>query len=183
MKYKVGDRVRIVDNWVDGCHRHLSGGMDKWLGKVMTIRVVDESNRCYFMVEDKHDIRSGSFNGWYWFEPAIAGLAPFTKSDLKNGDVVMFRNGETAIYIDGFRSFATSNHWRDASSFNDNLTTRNHQYDIVKVSRPLFKHQCRLSVFATDAANIIYERKEPRKMTLAQVCAALGEEIEIVEEE
>lgn len=35
-KYKVGDKVRIVDKWKDGCYQNLKGKMDKWLGKVMS---------------------------------------------------------------------------------------------------------------------------------------------------
>lgn len=69
MKYKVGDKVRIVSKWVHGCNENPEGRMDKWLGKVMTIRAVDCD--CYLMEEDKHE----RLYGWHWFEPAIAGLA------------------------------------------------------------------------------------------------------------
>ncbi len=34
---KVGDKVRIVDHWNDGCCQNFDGYMDEWLGKVMTI--------------------------------------------------------------------------------------------------------------------------------------------------
>lgn len=49
-KYKVGDKVRIVD------HRtflmNSFGEMDKWLGKVMTIRSAGYSFPTYRMEED-----------------------------------------------------------------------------------------------------------------------------------
>lgn len=183
MKYKVGDRVRIVDTrpsnglWNDK--------MDKWLGKTMTIRGVYEyaTIPCYRMEEDREDRYPEHKDGWAWSEKWIAGLAPFTKSDLKNGDIVLFRNGQTAVFIENFQVLVTSDHWCNFYSYSDTLTAKDRQYDIMKVSRPLHEYQCRLSVFAKGTTHIIYERKEPRKMTLAQVCAALGEEIVIVEEE
>lgn len=83
MRYNVGDRVRIVDSWVDGCRENNQGYMDQWLGQVMTIRAVDEE--CYTMVEDEGE--------WAWFEPAVAGLAEFRKPALRSGDIVQCRNG------------------------------------------------------------------------------------------
>lgn len=71
--YDVGDKVKIVDKWRNGCHQNLNGKMDKWLGKFMTIRtefpfgIFDD---CYFMVEDK-DENSG--NGWLWDKNCIEG--------------------------------------------------------------------------------------------------------------
>ena len=70
MKYKVGDRVRIVSKWGDGCNQNLKGKMDKWLGKVMTVR--DAGVAFCSMVEDSTE--NGGY-GWFWNENCIAGLA------------------------------------------------------------------------------------------------------------
>ena len=70
MKYKVGDKVRIVSKWGKGCHENADGKMDKWLGKVMTVR--DVGITLYRMVEDIEDNESG---GWAWTENCIAGIA------------------------------------------------------------------------------------------------------------
>ena len=65
-KYKIGDRVRIMEEWGEGCAQNPDGLMDKWLGKVMTIRSV-ESHGYYTMEED---------NGrWAWSENSLAGLS------------------------------------------------------------------------------------------------------------
>lgn len=72
MKYKVGDKVRIVSEWGKGCYQNEEGKMDKWLGKVMTIRRVDCVTLCYRMVEDESE-QDGY--GWYWYENSIEGLA------------------------------------------------------------------------------------------------------------
>ena len=70
MKYKVGDKVRIVSEWGKGCCQSLNGEMDKWLGKVMTVRYVGIN--LYRMVEDIEDNEGG---GWIWTERSIEGLA------------------------------------------------------------------------------------------------------------
>lgn len=95
-KYKVGDRVRIVNhrtfNMNDG------GGMDKWLGKTMTIKTVLPFG--YFMVEDREE---GFFGGWYWDDDMIAGLAK-PKQKKESGLRVVIRfdgNVTTARMIRG----------------------------------------------------------------------------------
>lgn len=68
--YKVGDKVRIVDHRTP--RMNSTGMMDKWLGKVMTIRRVDDSKiNLYKMEEDR-----GEFDGygWDWGDEMIAGL-------------------------------------------------------------------------------------------------------------
>lgn len=70
MKYKVGDKVRIVSEWGEGCCQNAFGKMDRWLGKVMTVRYVGKS--WYEMVED---IEENIGSGWCWMESSIAGLA------------------------------------------------------------------------------------------------------------
>ena len=72
MKYKAGDKVRIVSKWGKGCHENADGQMDKWLGKVMTIMCVDCNRKCYKMIEDESE-QDGY--GWYWYENSIEGLA------------------------------------------------------------------------------------------------------------
>lgn len=67
-KYKVGDRVRIVNHRT--YYMNNFGDMDKWLGRVMTIRKMLPLG--YRMVEDAFE---NSFQGWYWTDDMIAGLA------------------------------------------------------------------------------------------------------------
>ena len=70
MKYKVGDKVRIVSKWGKGCCQSPTGGMDKWLGKVMTVKCAGIT--LYSMVEDTED---NEWGGWAWTENCIAGVA------------------------------------------------------------------------------------------------------------
>lgn len=79
-KYKVGDKVRIVSKRPV---EHWNPKMDKWLGRVMTIRS-DESDYLtrehfgYRMEEDQ----SEWFSGWCWWDDMIAGLANPDRSPL-----------------------------------------------------------------------------------------------------
>ena len=74
MKYKIGDRVRITRDKSKGTHWNVNGEMDKWLGKVMTIRATARATSCdvYLMKED-----FGEFLGvgWLWTDDMIDGLA------------------------------------------------------------------------------------------------------------
>ena len=70
MKYKVGDKVRIVSkrpqkNW--------NPYMDKYLGKTMTIikSGINNSGVYYCMEEDRNDF----LGHWGWYEDMISGLA------------------------------------------------------------------------------------------------------------
>lgn len=67
-KYKVGDKVRIVDHRTDNMNNF--GKMDKWLGKVMTIR--ERLLSGYWMEEDYGE--NIGF-GWQWDDDMISGLA------------------------------------------------------------------------------------------------------------
>lgn len=72
-KYKVGDKVRIVSKRTAD---HWNPQMDKWLGRVMTIRSdeVDCITRKHFGYRMEED-QSDRISGWYWWDDMIAGLA------------------------------------------------------------------------------------------------------------
>ena len=90
MRYKIGDRVRITTDKSKSDKWNKRGEMDKWLGKVMTIR--DVVAGCYSMEEDYNEY----LDGWFWYEDMIDGLADerkiiittdgkITKARLYNG--------------------------------------------------------------------------------------------------
>lgn len=62
-KLKPGDKVRIVRERVVGMN--YMGEMDKWLGKVMTVR--ERAGNVIRMVEDRHEWAGG----WFWDEDMI----------------------------------------------------------------------------------------------------------------
>lgn len=74
MKYKIGDRVRITTDKSKSGKWNKRGEMDKWLGKVMTIRATARATTCdvYLM---KEDCREFLGFGWLWTAEMIDGLA------------------------------------------------------------------------------------------------------------
>lgn len=54
-------RVKIVDQWLDGCNQNDNGLMDKYLGQVVTIS--DMIFAAALIEEDKKDSQR-----WYWNE-------------------------------------------------------------------------------------------------------------------
>lgn len=169
MNIKVGDRVRILDGrknpdiypkWVEE--------MDELIGEIRTVEHVfseccELSETNYFFAEE-------------WLAPAD----DFTKADLKEFDIVEFRNGRQALITmniamgvleaDGF-SFRT---WNDDLKDNTGADI----YDIMKVYRPTDN-------IPTDKSKwkdlpVVYERTEVKEMTVEEISKALGYEVKVV---
>ena len=106
----------------------------------------------------------------------------FTKYDLKDGDIVILRNGARLILIDG--SFSDigntiNNGLYDLDDLTNDLrldansatwTNEKNDNDIMIVERP-------------DSYTTIWHREEVKEMTLAQVCEELGYDVKIIKEE
>ena len=117
MKYKVGDKVRIVSKWGKGCFQSPNGEMDKWLGKIMTVRYV--GTKFYRMAEDIKDNERG---GWVWSENCIAGFACENK-------IVITSDGKKTLarLYDGKKVVKTAT----AKSFKTHLNTKFNRCNIA----------------------------------------------------
>ena len=105
----------------------------------------------------------------------------FTKADLKTGDVVKFRCGETGIINCNLDMIITQEGWVGLDTYNKNLIdTINHNYDVVAVRRPNTQGACQFGAFKKQFGTLVYEREEVEEMTLAEVCKLLGKNIKIV---
>lgn len=108
----------------------------------------------------------------------------FTKADLKTGDVVKFQNEKTGIVNGDLKTIIMTDGWCHLNSFHEDLTVQRgcvEGFDIVAVRRPEVSYQCQFCAFENEYGTLIYERKEPEEMTLAQVCKLLGKEIKIIQ--
>lgn len=110
----------------------------------------------------------------------------FTKDDLKTGMRVELRNGqqflvlldyETTSYGKG--AFVRDNGFMSIRTYDDNLIMRNDrdkQYDVMKV----FKPSSDSSVLYFEHAVLVWERTEPKELTLSEVSKLLGYDVKIV---
>lgn len=106
---------------------------------------------------------------------------PFTKSNLKNGDVVLYRNKTVGIVITDLEVIVQPNGYVRLDSIEKDLTNIiNHDYDIVSVRRPFGAASCGYKAFEHDAGQLVYEHEEVEEMTLEQVCKLLGKNIKII---
>lgn len=169
MSIKVGDKVRILDGrnnpdihpcWVEE--------MDELIG---TVHIVD------LVRKDSY----GLYDTEYLFaEEWLAPADDFTKADLKEFDIVEFRNGRQALItmdigfvnlvVCGFTFGTWNNDLKDNAGVD--------KYDIMKVYRPT-------DSLPTDKSKwkdlpVVYERTEVKEMTVEEISKALGYEVKVV---
>ena len=120
--------------------------------------------------------------------------------DLKTGMRIILRNGQEYIVLknvvtpykyegeqDMYISIAGD--WMSSSSYNDDLTCKeddDYKYDIIKVYAQNNGDYISGSVLQKNEIrnmNLIWERKEKRKMTVSEICKELGYDVEIVKED
>lgn len=124
MKFKVGDKVRVIKCSIDGerC---------KNLNKVSTITEIGE-HLCYpYMLKDIREPFKEN-------ELALVEKQ-FTKSDLKDGDIVTYRNGDKRTVIAG--NLINSNGYisKKLNQYTNELkdTVIGESLNIIKVERPV----------------------------------------------
>lgn len=178
MKYKVGDKVRIVkektgDEW------NRAGRMDEWLGKIMTISNVNGYG--YSMEEDE--------GAWYWYEEMIEGKAEMKKSDLIAGKHVV-ETSEGAKYLifdskEGKFMFGIHYGLMDLERYHEDLTrnSADKKYDITKV----YELKCPASQYSIkerceEYLTLVWERTELKEMTMAELEKELGYKVKIVKQ-
>lgn len=133
MKFKVGDKVKVIKCDILGVNC-------KNLNKVSTITEIDERNGQYPYV-----LRG---TAEYFGEMELELLErQFTKSDLKDGDIVTQRNGIKKMVFEN--KLYGSNHFVSLTYYTEDLKDANgdEEYDIIKIERP-------------GKYNTIFERKE-----------------------
>lgn len=110
----------------------------------------------------------------------------FSKKDLKSGDVIMRRNGDVEIVCVETGSLISKSGYDRLDEIEEDLTYKiiysdENSYDIVAVRRPQEPCDCVFHAFDYGLGKLVYERKDKIKMTLEEICAELGKEIEIVD--
>jgi hypothetical protein len=106
----------------------------------------------------------------------------FTKEDLRNGDIVLRRDEDVEMFIDGrfidYTGFVVNTDGLNYDLTNKNINAR----DIIAIRRPDKVSDISFDAFEKDLGRLIYERDETVEMTLEEVCKALGKNVKIVKE-
>jgi hypothetical protein len=140
-------------------------------------------NLYYFNNQTWSSVAYAKENGYQileWSE-IMARETEFTKADLKTGDVILRRNGSVEIVNRELEMFIRKKYYGDLDKIKDNLTSYSTpELDIIAVRRPVDKADCCFDAFKNNWGTLVYERKEPEEMTLAEVCKLLGKEIKII---
>ncbi len=117
-----------------------------------------------------------------------------TKSELKTGMIVVLANGkEYMVYKDIKTSYAKSGdvivamdgsaNWSNLENYNENMEMENRsmkQFDIVKVIQAYHPYNFIRHEYEKCSRQVLWERKEKKKYTYAQLMEILGEEFEVV---
>lgn len=153
-KFKVGDEIKI------------RGIIDK----------VDTLNQ--YRVINK--VGNAEFRRWY-HESDIELIDTESIFKLETGQVIETRNGKRFVFLDrpnGKRlmQLDDSRGWLDGEKYDHNLILKgSNEWDIVKVYAGGNSLNCCLN-----ASELIWQRIEPKKMTVTEVEAALGYSVEII---
>ena len=172
-KYKVGDKVVVKKTLKFGDCYGMEGesnreckvvdSMMKFAGKIVTISSVRNCGNYhrYYIEED----------GWNWVDGMFEGLAEdkkmFTKSDLKNGDVIVRRNGSVEIAIVDLGVFITKDGWNNLKTLADDLTDGEYpidkDWDIMKVYRPVKNYHCQFYPDNYKKGDLVFDRERDVK--------------------
>lgn len=176
MNYKAGDRVRVREDLAAGDHRFSTVGveseMTEFRGKTVTI---DEH-----LYEDQYLITEDP-DGFTWTDSMFSGYAEFTMGDLRSGMVVEISIGDRYLVLKdedkiNFMNANGMTHYGDMCD--DHLIySSDTNFDIVKIFDKVdtFKE-------VKTTTKLLWERKEPKKMTITEICKELGYDVEIIQE-
>lgn len=129
MKFKIGDKVRLNKNKKEFKYRRGPVSYNE-IGTIETVN------------KDEYVVNFPSHSCWKGKEDELE-LATFTKSDLKDGDIVIQRNGGKKRYCTNREGFVgiDGDSYLAYSNYKENLLDKDGDeiYDIVKVERPTYE--------------------------------------------
>lgn len=168
MQYKVGDRVVIKESNIEELFQHAGETgviMEVWdTGDGFPYRVkTDNTEVCVWsaveLVEEKK---------------------VFTKKDLKNGDVLLCRDGHTEILVLPLGTRVVKGGYNFFSDIKDDLTHLcRSDSDIMAVRRPIEPMDCRFSAFDWELGELVFERDTRREMTIEEIEKEFGVKVKV----
>lgn len=148
----------------------------------------NKENICYNFNTNSYYYRDFYIeNGYIILEWSEYMEKTFTKSDLKNGDVIVDREGRINIVCVETKTCITpTGGFNRLEDIEDDLTNLNGQrFDIVDVYRPTEPNQCCFSKEAYNGVHVFHRDEEPVEVTLEEIAKLKGvsvDRIRIVKE-
>ena len=111
-----------------------------------------------------------------------------TKSDLKSGYVIRNRYGDEYMVLpvnDGSLAFVRLGSWDPVAEYNNNLTSRAGCIGLDVMEVYGFASTVLMALDPDPVLSgrpLLWKRSEPKKMTMEEICQALGYDVEIVKE-
>ena len=181
---KIAVHCKSEEEAKDFCKRMHEHGM-KWCSGESYLKETNykfcEEEICYIKGEFS-PYQYYKSNGYEILEWSDYMQKEFTKADLKDGMVVEYRDGDRRLVIDKYLIGKKAHY--ELSTYNENLEDGYPGLTIMKV----FKIRQRAileRILDDDNLELIWERTEPKKMTVEEMRQKLeeltGEEIEVTE--
>lgn len=179
-KIKAGDKIKIISAQDEKFN------YSDVIGNIYIVKEIRESQIGKKYAELKNSIYKPYL---YNCELVDEKEKQFTKSDLKNGDIVELRNGQRYVYIEKYNDrfiYSTDSdevivnlkdgEYSRLANYDDDLRYKgrgNCEYDIMKIldMSEFYRKQ-----------KWTWEREKTEEMTLEEVCKELGKDIKIVKE-
>lgn len=164
MKFKVGDKVRVVTVRDER--------KNKYLDTILTVEKVN--SQPYFTKEEHYSLGED-----YVFFPDELELASFTKADLKDGMVVECSDGSRGMYLNN--RFTGLKHFTSICTYTDTLECK---YEGKTINKVYTSHSFYLNSYFEDRnLTLIWERpkEEPvKEMTIEEIEKELGYKVKII---
>lgn len=175
MKFKIGDRVVVEESNVESeFPKHNK------TGEIVEIDMTYEYPYLVCMDDTGSSI-------WCTVSRLVEEKKVFTKSDLRNGDILKKRNGDIEVVIvdSGLRIVLEARYgygygygYNRLSDLNEDLTHRDlgDAYDIVAVRRPKKGCACDYSLFDEAMGELVYDRERDtiRELTIEEIEKEFG---------
>ena len=161
------------------CYKH---GLKWHYGNENTTHWKDVSGTIYYECDNEH-IYYGNFN--WKLNQIVVEYNEDNKMELKEGMIIECRNGDRYLLRTTCGELVASSNDKCISiDYDEELNDNRYFYkdfDVMKIYTS--KSFILNNLFNDNYLECIWERKEPKKMTLAQISEALGYEVEVIDNE
>ena len=190
---KIAVHCKTEEEAIDFCKQSHEHGYDWANGDYRSIdskwRNHSEDGICYCFecYCGKYWYEENDYTILPWSDYMVAPKPIFTKSDLKDGDMTLRRNGVVEVVILSLGVLTGAKGYMLLADINEDFSDINgdEDWDVIEVRRPNHPYDCQFTCFESDLGEVVYNRERDSEpvveMTLKEVCEALGKKIKIVE--